>query len=108
MAHHLNYTVAALVGAGGIAGYVKKKSIPSLAAGVGCGLLYGLSGYLISNGSPDRGHQVGAVVSLVLVGATGPRALRTKKFMPAGLVALIGTAAGIYNAKKAYEWEYGV
>ena len=36
-AAHLNYSVGALVAVGGLVGYVQKKSVPSLVAGVGIG-----------------------------------------------------------------------
>eukprot|EP00462_Mataza_sp_D1_P022041 CAMPEP_0175127158 /NCGR_PEP_ID=MMETSP0087-20121206/4243_1 /TAXON_ID=136419 /ORGANISM="Unknown Unknown, Strain D1" /LENGTH=106 /DNA_ID=CAMNT_0016409129 /DNA_START=47 /DNA_END=364 /DNA_ORIENTATION=+ len=101
---HLNFTAGGLVLGGGIAGYVKAKSIPSLVAGVAIGAAYLASGYTIQNGDDKKGHAMGLATSLVLVGATGPRAMRTKKFIPGGLMATIGTACGVYNAKKTYEW----
>lgn len=35
---------------GGLYGYMQRKSMPSLIAGLGFGTLYGLSGYWIQNG----------------------------------------------------------
>lgn len=66
--------------------------------------------YLCSpnGGKPDTGHQLATATSTLLVGGTLPRALKTKKFMPAGLIAAIGTISLVYNGKKAYEWENGV
>lgn len=42
--------MAAACGGGGIYAYMKKASMPSLAAGVSFGVLYGLSGHLIRSG----------------------------------------------------------
>ena len=45
---HLSFTMAALVSAGGIAGFAKAKSIPSLSAGLFFGGLFVGAGYLIN------------------------------------------------------------
>lgn len=39
--------MAGVTAAGGILGYIRKKSIPSLVAGLGLGSLFAISGYLI-------------------------------------------------------------
>ena len=62
---------------------------------------------MIQNGHPDRGHQVATVTGVVLM-STLPRAIRTRRFMPAGAVGTVGTAVALFNGKKAYEWAYGV
>lgn len=36
--------------------YVKRKSVPSLVAGVTCGVLLGTSSWMIQNGQADRGE----------------------------------------------------
>lgn len=51
------------------------------------------SGYLIETGLPDRGHQLATATAIAMVGATGPRAIRLKKFMPGGLIASVGMIA---------------
>ena len=49
------YVTALIVAGGGLAGYAKKKSVPSLVAGLASGALLGYSGYAISQGD-DKGH----------------------------------------------------
>lgn len=103
----MNNTVSAICAVGGIAGYVKAKSKPSLIAGLTFSGLFAVSGYMIKNGHPDRGHQLATVSGAVLAAATGPRAIRSKKLVPGGILAGIGLLSLAYNGKKAYEWEYG-
>ena len=106
-----------------MAGYVKAGSTPSLLAGVGSGgalgqlfLIFiqhsaswlffrvGYAGVLINQGQMVEGHGLATAVSTALLGAMGPRALRTGTFMPAGLVAILGAASAAYHGKKGYEW----
>ncbi|KJE93584.1 hypothetical protein CAOG_04349 [Capsaspora owczarzaki ATCC 30864] len=100
----INTAVGALVAIGGIAGFAKSRSAPSLIAGVSFGAIYAYSGYLIAHGNPVLGHQIAAGASLLLAGTMGTRALRTGKFMPAGLVAGIAVAALAYNLPRAQLW----
>ncbi len=44
--HHVPYTMAALMGAGGVYGYMKSNSKISLAAGLGFAAIYTIAGYL--------------------------------------------------------------
>ncbi|KAJ3117981.1 hypothetical protein HK100_000703 [Physocladia obscura] len=106
MADHLANTLAAVCGVGGIVGYAKGKSVPSLVAGIGFGALYATSGYLIKKNA-DYGVELALGSSLVLVGATGPRALRTRKNVPV-LMATLGFLGSGYYAKKLYQNYYGV
>ncbi|CAD7936246.1 unnamed protein product [Amoebophrya sp. A25] len=94
---HLNITAGALVAVGGVMGYVKKKSVASLVAGVSMGAAYFGSAYLVDRIDPVKGFQAGAATSALLVGAMLPRYMKTKAFMPAGLCVLIGAGAGAYN-----------
>ena len=101
---HLNFTLAALLAGGGLAGYMKAKSMPSLIAGVGLSALYAGSGVLINKGQSANGHALAIVPSVLLAGAMGQRAIKSGfKPMPASLAG-IGAAATVYNVKKYLEW----
>jgi uncharacterized membrane protein (UPF0136 family) len=59
---------------------------------------------LINSGQHKEGHALALVSSVLLLGGMGPRAIKTGKFMPAGLVAALGGASAVYQAKKVQEW----
>ena len=56
------------------------------------------------DGDTLLGHDVGAWTSIALATAMGSRALRTRKLYPAGAVAALGVAGGIYHGWKALQW----
>ncbi len=56
-------------------GYLKKGSKASLIAGLVCGGLYGVSGYLI-NSNNEQGHDIAAVTSVVLAAVMGSRVIK--------------------------------
>ncbi|KAL3868759.1 hypothetical protein ACJMK2_041525 [Sinanodonta woodiana] len=85
MADILGFAYAATVAAGGMIGYFKAGSIPSLAAGVLFGGLAGFGAYQTTN--DPRNVSVTLATSVVLSGLMGYRFLNSGKFMPAGLVA---------------------
>lgn len=89
---------------GGALGYAKKKSVPSLVAGVGLGGAYLASSYLIGEVDALQGHAVGLATSVVLTSAMGARFLKSKKLMPAGIMAAAGLLAGVYHGMKIPEW----
>ena len=101
---HLNFTLGGIVLVGGAMGYVKKRSIPSLAAGITFGGLLVGSGILISKNESFKGHALASGVTGVMSVAMAQRYMATKKFMPAGMVASLGVAGLAYNVKKAIEW----
>ncbi|KAL8607229.1 Transmembrane protein 14C [Nucella lapillus] len=80
----LSVLYAAIIAAGGIIGYVKKGSVPSLAMGLACGGLMGIGAYQISN--DPKNMILSLVTSAVLTGVMGYRFMNSGKFMPAGLV----------------------
>ncbi|XP_029979722.1 transmembrane protein 14C isoform X2 [Sphaeramia orbicularis] len=79
------YGYAALVASGGVAGYVKAGSVPSLAAGLLFGGLAGFGAYQISN-DPNN-IWVSLATSGTLSAVMGKRFYGSRKFMPAGLMA---------------------
>ena len=90
---------------GGAVGYFKRGSKMSLVAGLAVGSLLMGSGYMIAK--TDRvfeGHALAAGTSGVLALAMTRRYMESGKFMPAGVVAVIGVAGLAYNATKAMEW----
>uniref|UniRef100_A0A7R9V9Q8 Transmembrane protein 14C n=1 Tax=Chlamydomonas euryale TaxID=1486919 RepID=A0A7R9V9Q8_9CHLO len=101
---HLDIALAALCAGGGVVGYLKKGSLPSLLGGVAFSGAYALSGYYINTVDAVRGHQMGAATSLLLAGVMGARLVKTKKVMPAGLLAGTGALGLLYHLKKYQEW----
>jgi uncharacterized membrane protein (UPF0136 family) len=77
-----------LVSLGGVMGYAKAKSKPSLFAGVGFGIALLVCGAMLWQGE-RRVLPGAAVLAGVLLIVMGIRFAKTKKFMPAGLVALL-------------------
>ena len=78
-------TYTLLMAGGGIAGFAKTKSVPSLAAGLLCGGLAAVGSYLIAR-NPVAGTAVGLVASLLAVGGMLPRFLKSHAIWPAGVV----------------------
>ncbi|KAI8342954.1 transmembrane proteins 14C-domain-containing protein [Chlamydoabsidia padenii] len=102
MSQHPAFTMSALCFAGGIAGFARTRSIPSLVAGIGIGGLYGAAGYLIKENA-NGGHEMAVGTSLLLTGAMLPRAIKTKKALPIAL-AVTSFAAGAYYTKKVVDY----
>lgn len=102
---HLNLTVGGLTIVGGLVGYLKKGSQISLIAGLSMGSLLLASGYMIAKTDYTyEAHLLASATSGMMSIAMGHRYIQTMKFMPAGIVATIGTAACAYNVMKAIEW----
>ncbi|KAK9374765.1 transmembrane proteins 14C-domain-containing protein [Lipomyces chichibuensis] len=95
---HPAFTLAALCSIGGIAGYARRKSVPSLIGGVGVGILFGISGYLLKQ-NKEYGIHTALAASLLLIGASAPRAIRLRKAVPVGLT-ILGLTASAYYGKK--------
>ncbi|KAI9493822.1 transmembrane proteins 14C-domain-containing protein [Zychaea mexicana] len=104
MSHHPSYTMAALAATGGIAGFARTRSVPSLAAGLAVGSMYGYAGYLIKE-NKDYGHETAVAASVVLAAAMVPRAIKSgfKKPVPAAM-SVIALASGAYYVKKVIEY----
>jgi uncharacterized membrane protein (UPF0136 family) len=84
--------------AGGTMGYVKAKSLPSLLAGGISGALLLFAGFLMGRDYMQVGAIGGMVVSVALAGRFIPSYLKTRKMMPAGLMAGLSVVAVILGA----------
>ncbi|MCC5635643.1 hypothetical protein LC593_07220 [Nostoc sp. CHAB 5844] len=84
------YGILAIVG--GIIGYVQARSKVSLFSGGVSGLLLILSAYFQLQGQ-SWGLTLAACVSAVLVVVFALRFAKTRKFMPAGLMIVLGALA---------------
>jgi uncharacterized membrane protein (UPF0136 family) len=90
----VTWVFGGLVILGGVIGYAKAKSKTSLISGLAFGVLLLLFGYAIAEGR-RIGLQAGTGISLALAIIMGRRFLATKKFMPAGLVAILGVVVAV-------------
>ncbi|XP_053716896.1 transmembrane protein 14C [Synchiropus splendidus] len=81
----VGYGYAALIASGGVFGYVKAGSVPSLAAGLLFGSAAGFGAYQVSNDPANI--WVSLATSGALTGVMGKRFYASRKFMPAGLMA---------------------
>ncbi|RNA36743.1 transmembrane 14C [Brachionus plicatilis] len=86
----LSYGYGLAIVAGGLIGYLKANSIPSLAAGLAFGAA-ATYGAVLTSQDPKRFH-LGLVTSTLLLGVMGMRFWRTGKLMPAGLMAALSLA----------------
>ena len=87
------FIFGALTIAGGVMGFVKAGSKASLIAGGVSGVLLLVAGWLVRD-KVYVGLGLGLVISLALAGRIVPSFLETKKFMPAGMMAIL-SAIGI-------------
>ncbi|XP_070507963.1 transmembrane protein 14 homolog [Chironomus tepperi] len=83
----IGFAYSALVASGGIFGYIKAQSIPSLAAGLSFGAVLGVGAYLNSFSEPPR-PTLQFVTASALGGLMGYRFYNSGKIMPAGVVFL--------------------
>ncbi|XP_034246922.1 transmembrane protein 14C isoform X2 [Thrips palmi] len=83
----VGFAYAACVAAGGIAGYAKAGSIPSLGAGLLFGGVLSYGAFQASQAPSSHAVMLGA--STFLTGMMGMRYYNSGKFMPAGFVALL-------------------
>lgn len=95
---HPAYSLAALCSLGGVGGYIRRGSVPSLVAGLTIGGLYGYSGKLLHDNA-DYGIELASAASALLIIGSLPRAIKTQKAMPVGLTVL-GVSALAYYGKK--------
>jgi uncharacterized membrane protein (UPF0136 family) len=86
--------------AGGIVGYVKAGSLPSIIAGSITGVLLLIAGSLLPE-HRTAGLATGLVISLLLAAQFIPKFLRTGKAMPAGMMSIL-SVIGIIMAIVAW------
>jgi len=84
---YFGFGYALTVAAGGIMGYVKAASLPSLAAGLAFGSMAGLGAYHTTQNPSDI--RVMTATSAALGVFMGYRFYNSQKFMPAGLITAI-------------------
>ncbi|KAJ8010595.1 hypothetical protein DPEC_G00076700 [Dallia pectoralis] len=87
MTDWIGYGYAALIASGGAMGYVKARSVPSLAAGLIFGGTAAVGAYQISQ--DPQNIWVSLVTSGALAGVMGKRFYSSRKVMPAGLIAAL-------------------
>ncbi|KAI8912705.1 transmembrane proteins 14C-domain-containing protein [Gorgonomyces haynaldii] len=100
MSQHPAYTASVICTLGGLMGYIKGKSLPSLIAGSTFGALYLTSGYLIQT-NKDYGVELAGVTSIVLTLAMGRRAVSLKP-VPVTM-AVLGLLETVYYGIKFRE-----
>ncbi|XP_073761193.1 transmembrane protein 14A isoform X1 [Callorhinus ursinus] len=81
----IGFGYAALVTFGSILGYKRRGGVPSLIAGLFIGFLAGYGAYRVSNDKRDV--KLSLFTAFFLATIMGVRYKRSKKIMPAGLVA---------------------
>lgn len=79
---------AVLMLVGGIIGYKKAQSKPSLIAGIVTAVLLGFC-YWLSRSNPLLGFQLAFVINGALDGVFLVRLMKTRKFMPAGMMLVL-------------------
>ncbi|KAF8417415.1 transmembrane proteins 14C-domain-containing protein [Boletus edulis BED1] len=93
------YAVGALCITGGVTGYLRTRSIPSIVAGIGVGVLYLWSAEQIKRGAPN-GIEGALGASAILLVSSLPRL--TKGPVPV-ILALASAGAGAYYGKTLYD-----
>ncbi|KAJ7509657.1 transmembrane proteins 14C-domain-containing protein, partial [Mycena galericulata] len=83
---------------GGIAGFARTRSVPSLVAGVGVGALYLWAGERIRRGQPN-GIEGALGASAILLLSSAPRVLKGP--VPV-MLAATSSMSGLYYGRTAY------
>ena len=73
---------------GGVIGYVKAGSLPSIIAGAITGVLLLVAGWILPT-NRTVGLLIAVIVSLLLAAQFVPKLIRTGKMMPAGLMSIL-------------------
>lgn len=101
---HPAFTLGFLTATGGIIGYARKGSVPSLVAGLVFGGVYGYAGYLLHH-NRDNGLEIalGASLFMLVTGIARGAPSRFKKPVPLTLT-LLGSLGSAYYYKKYKEF----
>jgi len=91
---------ALFMAAGGIVGYRKAGSKPSLISGLVSAVVL-LVAFVLTASNPVAGFWIGAITSLLLCVAFAMRLTKTGKFMPSGLLLLVSVLALILLTREA-------
>ncbi len=83
---------------GGLLGYIKVKSLPSLISGTFSGILLVIAAILQFQGI-FWGKYLAIAVTLLLIVVFIIRWYKTKKVMPAGMMVIVGTACLVMISK---------
>ena len=94
IARHSLPVMAVLMLAGGYMGYKKAGSKASLIAALISFLFYAAAYYMVLTGSPN-GIMLGLGISIALAGTFVRRLIRTKKFMPSGMLLILCTIEAV-------------
>jgi len=94
------FIFGALTIVGGVIGYVKAQSVPSIVAGAITGILLLVAGFILPQ-QRTAGLVIALVVSLLLALQFIPKLIRTGKVMPAGLMSIL-SVIGIVVALMAW------
>ena len=82
---------------GGVIGFVKAQSKASLIAGGVSGALILLAAWLVMSRTGPAGLVLGLVVSILLEARFLPAFIRTKKPMPAGMMAVLSLIGAVLS-----------
>lgn len=83
-----------LVLLGGLIGYLKAKSQVSLLSGLGSGLAL-IAAWFVSRQVPQIGMAIATLIALVLCVVFVMRFLRTRAFMPSGMMMIFSLGATV-------------
>jgi uncharacterized membrane protein (UPF0136 family) len=85
---------AILLAAGGVMGFVKANSRPSLIGGLSSALVVLGALGLAAAGFPS-GYILGAIIAIGMLQFFAKRFAKNRKFMPGGLMAIVSLAAAV-------------
>jgi len=93
------WVYAVVMAVGGVFGYLKVHSKASLIAGLGFGLVLLASGYGVWLGLPQS-LVASAVIAALLIVIFAVRVIKTRRLVPAGILALLSVATLIIFLNK--------